>query len=248
MTETNNKDTSAKILALVSHKLRTPLSIITGYSEAISAQSKQEKFSHFTQKAFEEINKQGNKMAGLVDKILNFTRAEEMDARHLQKEEFEVKPLLVEAAGETLARQDEHGQLNIKNDRVTKGSLSVEINCQPSCRLNANKELIKTAAQEIMDNAFKFNNRIEKNLKIYIYNHGAQSSVSFKDTGAGIRPQDVNSVFERFYQVDDFFTGQIEGFGLGLPLVKRIMDLHGGSVSVVSDKNLGSIFTLNIPN
>ena len=88
---------------------------------------------------------------------------------------------------------------------------------------------------------------MEKIIKVQCANHGDSIPLSVRDYGAGIRPQDVNRVFEPFYQVDDFFTGQISGWGLGLPMVKRILDLHNGSISVVSDRGLGSIFTINFP-
>ena len=67
---------ATKMLSLVSHKLKTPLSIINGYSEAILSQSSKEKFSPFTAKALEEINKQGTKLCSLVDKLLFFNKVE----------------------------------------------------------------------------------------------------------------------------------------------------------------------------
>ncbi len=77
--------------------------------------------------------------------------------------------------------------------------------------------------------------------------HGDSISVSVRDYGAGIRPQDVNKIFERFYQVDDYFTGQIDGWGLGLCMVQKIVELHNGSINVISDRGLGSIFTVSLP-
>ena len=53
--------------------------------------------------------------------------------------------------------------------------------------------------------------------------------------------------FERFYQVDDYFTGQIDGWGLGLCMVQKIVELHNGSINVISDRGLGSIFTVSLP-
>ena len=95
--------------------------------------------------------------------------------------------------------------------------------------------------------AIKFNNKMEKVIKVQGTNHGDSISVSVRDYGVGIRPQDVARIFEPFYQVDDYFTGQVSGWGLGLPMVKYAVELHGGTVSVVSDRGLGSIFTINFP-
>ena len=107
--------------------------------------------------------------------------------------------------------------------------------------------MLKLCVCELLANAIKFNNKLEKIIKVQGTNHGDSISISVRDYGVGIRPQDVSKIFEPFYQVDDYFTGQISGWGLGLPMVQRILDLHRGSISVVSDRGLGSIFTLSFP-
>ena len=97
----------------------------------------------------------------------------------------------------------------------------------------------------------------EEDLLIITADHGCDPAFAGTDHtreyvpmlayGAGVRPQDVNKIFERFYQVDDYFTGQIDGWGLGLTIVKKIIDLHNGSISVISDRGLGTIFTASFP-
>ncbi|WP_428897557.1 His Kinase A (phospho-acceptor) domain-containing protein [Parelusimicrobium proximum] len=247
MSEVN--ELAAKVLSLISHKLRTPLSIINGYSEAIAAQSGKEKLSPFTEKAFEEINKQGNKMAALVDKLLRFAKIESMNREDVSRMVFNLRDVIEEASRTCLNRYEEDGKIEVAKDgTLAKGRSSVSITCQDDLTMYADKELMRDAFEELIDNALKFSNRLDKVVKVYCYRHSANISVSVKDTGVGIRPQDINTVFEKFYQVDDFFTGQVDGWGLGLPLVKRVMDLHTGSVSVVSDKGLGSILTVNIPD
>jgi signal transduction histidine kinase len=107
--------------------------------------------------------------------------------------------------------------------------------------------MVRLAVEELLENAIKFNNKLEKIIKVQVANHGDSISISVRDYGVGIRPQDVSLIFEPFYQVDDYFTGQVNGWGLGLPMVQRILNLHKGSISVVSDRGLGSIFTLSFP-
>lgn len=235
MDQDKNKDAGKKIISLVSHKLRTPVSVITGYSEAILMQGEKGR-SPFTQKAFEEIYKQGLKVAGLVDKLLTYNKADAMTPDAVKKVRFGLKELLEEVKKEVQPRHAETG----KSD--------VEIICAPDLFVDADRELFKTAVTELLDNALLFNNRMGKIIKINSSKSTAYTSVSIKDNGSGISPQDVNNIFEPFFQVDDFFTGQVEGWGLGLPMVKKIMDLHKGSVSVVTDKGLGSIFTITVPD
>lgn len=244
---TPHEDGATKILSLVSHKLRTPLSIINGYSEAIAANQTKDKLPPFTEKALEEIAKQGNKMAILIDKLLRFAQVESMSNADLKPVQFALKPVIQETAALCM-RRHENKALHTKNNVITNGSQTIEINCPDDLDIYADKELFAGVLDEMIDNALKFNNHIETSIKVFCYKQASSVAVSVKDSGSGIRPQDINKIFEKFYQVDDFFTGQIEGWGLGLALIKKICELHGGSVTVVSDKGLGSVFTVTLPN
>lgn len=235
-----------KMLSLVSHKLRTPLSIINGYSEAILSQASKENFSPFTTKALEEINKQGNKLCKLVDKLLFFNKVNNLTSKDLTKKTINLKNLLKLCAHDAVAH-DEELSSTPPTSTIAKCGTSIEIDCPSTLELQADEELIEFLVEEMLANAIKFNNKLEKIIKVQTAHHGDSISISVRDYGAGIRPQDVQKIFDRFYQVDDYFTGQIEGWGLGLTIVKKIMDLHHGSINVVSDRGLGSIFTLTFP-
>ena len=241
-----NDEGSAKMLSLVSHKLKTPLSIINGYSEAILSQSAKEKFSPFTAKALEEINKQGTKLCNLVDKLLFFNKVEALQPKDLAKKSINLKNLVKTSANDAISHDEETATVSAGSTISKKGTF-IEIDCPASLEIKADEELMGFLLEELMSNAIKFNNKAEKIIKVQCAHHGDSISISVRDYGTGIRPQDVNKIFERFYQVDDYFTGQIEGWGLGLPMVRKILDLHGGSISVISDRGLGSIFTVSIP-
>lgn len=235
-----------KMLSLVSHKLKTPLSIINGYSEAVLSQSGKEKFSPFTTKALEEINKQGSKTSLLVDSLVTFAKVADMKPEELKRTSVKLKNLLKTCANITVAKEDDVSTVPPTGTTVKRGTY-IEIDCPESLTVNADEKLLKYAAEELLTNAIKFNNKMEKIIKVQCANHGGSISISVRDYGAGIRPQDVAKIFERFYQVDDYFTGQVDGWGLGLPLVQKIMELHGGSINVVTDRGLGSIFTISLP-
>lgn len=239
--DSDTQEETAKVLSLVSHKLKTPLSIINGYSEAILSQSSKEKFSPFTAKALEEINKQGSKLYDLVDKLLFFNKVASLQPKDLVMKTFNLKELVQEAAKEAWALRTADAPDNEEKD------VKVEIDCPFSLEIKADPELWDFLVKELLINAAKFNNKTEKIIKVQCAHHGESISVSVRDFGEGIRPQDVNRIFERFYQVDDYFTGQVDGWGLGLPCIKKIVELHGGSISVVSDRGLGSIFTVSFP-
>lgn len=244
-TLTGNAD-ATKMLSLVSHKLRTPLSIINGYSEAILSQSAKEKFSPFTAKALEEINKQGTKLCDLVDKLLFFNKVENLQPKDLAKKHINLKNLAKNCANDAISHEEETSTMP-ETATIAKRGTFIEIDCPSNLEIKADEELLAFLLEELMTNAIKFNNKAEKVIKVQCANHGDSISVSVRDYGAGIRPQDVNKIFERFYQVDDYFTGQIDGWGLGLTIVKKIIDLHNGSISVISDRGLGTIFTASFP-
>ena len=238
---------NAHFLTLIAHKLRTPLSIITGYCEAVQTQAKNS-LSPFAEKALQEISTQGNHLSQLVDKLLAFNKVFNTREADLEKKEITLKPLLKECASYALTQEEIIPQAPAKSDdSSSRRGIFVEADCPAELTLCANEELLRLCMQELLSNAIKFNTRAEKIIKIQCVNHGNCISLSVRDYGTGIRPQDVQRIFEPFYQVDDDFTGQITGWGLGLTTVKRILELHHGSVNVVSDRGLGSIFTMNFP-
>lgn len=242
----NEHSFSDKILSLISHKLRTPLSIINGYSEAILSQADKEKFSPFTTKALGEIHKQGGRMSMLIDKLAAFTKVVSTQQNSLEKQPVQLKALIKACAAKAIAQNDEENLPTSKQDGVKRGTF-IEIDCSSQLTLNANEEMLGWCVCELLVNAIKFNTKMEKTIKVQATNHGGSISISVRDYGVGIRPQDVAKIFEPFYQVDDHFTGQVSGWGLGLTMVQRVLNLHHGSISVVSDRGLGSIFTLSFP-
>ncbi len=243
-----NQNLSSKALTLISHKLRTPLSIINGYSEAILSQAEKEKFSPFTTKALVEIHKQGGRMSLLIDKLMAFTQVLGADENNLEKQDINLKTLIKDCATKAIAKEEEESSLPAqKTEGSVKRGTFIELDCSSQLTLHANEEMLRLCVQELLANAIKFNTKMEKIIKVQGTNHGDSISVSVRDYGVGIRPQDVSKIFEPFYQVDDYFTGQVSGWGLGLAMVQRVLDLHKGSISVVSDRGLGSIVTLSFP-
>lgn len=234
-------------LTMIAHKFRTPLSIINGYCEAVQAQNKNA-LSPFAQKAMAEICLQGAHLSQLVDKLVAFNKVYAQTADTMEKKPIALKPLIKECAAHVLALEESlSGSSDTPSADTMRRGAFVETDCPDQLILHANTEMLQLCIEELLINAIKFNNKTEKVIKIQCLNHGNCVSLSVRDYGTGIRPQDVNRIFEPFYQVDDDLTGQVNGWGLGLTMVRQILELHGGSVSVVSDRGLGSIFTVNLP-
>jgi len=237
-------EAGTKVLSLISHKFRTPLSIINGYSDALMNQKHTEKMSAFGEKAIEEIHKQGNHLTYLVDRLIRFTKVEEMETKDIVKTPLHLRTLITAAALEIL--ENVEGDIEERGDVLVKGPVTLEISCSGDFSFMGDEGLAAAAVKELISNAVKFNLSANKNVNIYCQRHNNNVSLSVKDNGSGIRPNEINKIFDKFYQIDEYFTGQIEGWGLGLPFVKKVMELHGGMVSVVSDKGLGSVFTLTL--
>ena len=97
-----------------------------------------------------------------------------------------------------------------------------------------------------MDNAVKFTPENESiTLSLIEYNHEAELKIS--DSGIGIPESHLENIFKRFYQVDPARSGDEHGAGLGLHICKRIVDLHGGSISATKNKTKGTTFTIRLP-
>lgn len=240
------KDPAAKLLALVSHKLKTPLSIINGYSETILSTMQPGEMSSFNIEALRNINKQGQKMALLVDRLVHFSSINDLKETDLKKEEVKLSPILNEAAAKCVFRDD---AVNISSSEETmrrKGP-NMEIKCPEDTLIYVDKFLLLMAIEELLDNSIKFNNNMSKRLKLFYYSEDGLDIIAVADNGVGIKPENSNKIFETFYQVDDYFTGQIEGWGLGLALVKRIMALHKGHIALRSQHGVGTIISLKFP-
>ncbi|MFH1847863.1 MAG: ATP-binding protein, partial [Candidatus Omnitrophota bacterium] len=99
----------------------------------------------------------------------------------------------------------------------------------------------------LVENAVKFNDSEVVKLTISINKKDGKTEVSVKDNGIGIPPEDREKIFEKFYQGEKHFTGNVEGAGLGLALVKRLADSHDGQISLVSRIKEGTTFTFTLP-
>lgn len=240
------KDPASRVLSLISHKLKTPLSIINGYSEAILSQVVPGEMSSFNVKALEDINKQGEKLALLVDKLVRFSSVSNLTAKDAKKEIMKVRPVFSAVSTKCIMRDD---SLNIMSSDATirRHGPSIEIKCDPETQIFADKALVAIALEELVDNAIKFNNNVIKKIRMFYYEENGKDILAIADNGVGIKEEYIPQIFEKFYQVDDFFTGQIEGWGLGLALVKRIMNIHSGTISVRSQYGIGTIISLRFP-
>lgn len=128
-----------------------------------------------------------------------------------------------------------------------KRGLSVELNLKGERQpLFVNAELIKAAFSRLLLNAINFN-RKDGSISILARYELEQTSFVFTDTGEGIPSEEQSLIFGGLYQVADHLTRKVDGLGVGLAIVRRIVEAHGGKVSVESIPENGSIFTILLP-
>jgi two-component system phosphate regulon sensor histidine kinase PhoR len=125
--------------------------------------------------------------------------------------------------------------------------------CRFVCRVDpdlpslfADRDALVTVLANLIENAYRYSGD-EKEIQLQVYSSGGDVRFEVSDNGVGLSPKDQRKVFERFYQADRTLTGHRQGCGLGLNIVKHIVDAHGGEIEVVSSVEGGSKFTVVLP-
>ena len=221
-------------LSLMSHKLKTPLVAITGYTPMLLEDEELAK-NPFYKKALHSIHSQGLHLKQLVEKLISFSLIEAEEMRLEQKPNDAKK--LAEEAATALRPVLEDWKATVKLD----GSLDA----LPPILVDFEK--FREILKGLIENAAKFNPKPEKSVVISGKREGDRVTISIRDDGRGIPPEEFDKIFQRFYQIEESFTGQVEGAGLGLALVKRLVEVHGGTIRVESKIGEGSTFSVTVP-
>ena len=127
--------------------------------------------------------------------------------------------------------------------------IELNIDCPDSTtKVDINTIYFDHIIGNLFENAVKFNNNDTVKIDIKISNpKDGFVTVSFSDNGIGIPAEDYEKVFDKFYQVEKNFTGQVEGAGLGLPLVRMAIESAGGQINVTSELEKGTTFEFTLP-
>ncbi|MCB4790363.1 MAG: GAF domain-containing protein [Elusimicrobia bacterium] len=228
------KETMLKrdFISLVSHKLRTPLVAIIGYCPLLL---QDKNLNDFHKKAVSSIQRQGNHLARLVDKLINFTLIEN-DSLNLLKMVYSFK-LVAEKAVSNLKEYIEQESADV--------TINEDVGLMPDLKMDADK--IEAVIRNLTENAIKFNGKADKKVEVKAYENAGFFGLAIKDNGPGIPSEERTKIFDKFYQIEENFTGQVEGAGLGLNFVKKIIEAHGGKVGVDSQIGNGSTFYFLLP-
>ena len=218
-------------LSLISHKLKTPLASVIGFSDILLSEV-DDKVDPMTLKALQTINQQGTKVGELVDKLIRYTTLESPDAApHLA--DVPVDAAVAEA---------------LKGLREKIDAKAARIQYEPTgVSVAADHEMFVEVVKNLVENAFKFDPKPAPAVVVRARVEGDRFALSVTDQGPGIPPEAQQAVFSRFHQVEKDFTGQQDGMGLGLPFVKKVAELHGGTAVLDSRLGAGTTVTVTWP-
>jgi len=235
MNELLKEDSQYKsdFLAMVSHELRTPLTAIIAFTDILLAQDKFKDTSEA--KIITEIRQNSEILLGMINNILDLARLE-VGKNPLIMEMVDLVDVInnVENVITPLAR---HNQIHL----VARADPNLPL-------IQGDYEKIRRIVENLAGNAIKFTPKGgHVNISTTLAEDGRHVLIKVQDDGIGIAPEYLPYIFEKFVQVDSSSSRRYKGSGLGLALAKELTELHGGVITVESELNKGSTFTVILP-
>ena len=215
----------------MTHELKTPIASISLAAQMLSDESVT-KSPAMMKHLGGVINDESKRLRFLVEKVLQMSMFDRKKAVFKKKETDANE--LVETIANSFTLRVEH----------TGGKIYTEIEAVDST-IYVDEMHFQNAIFNLMDNAVKYKNP-DKPLDIYIrtWNEGGKLMISIRDTGMGIKKENLKKIFEKFYRVHTGNLHDAKGFGLGLAYVKKVVDLHKGEIKVESTYGRGTTFTI----
>ena len=221
-----------EFISTISHELRTPLTSMNGFVELLLDESDDPLTEQ--QRSFLATVRRGSiRLERLVNDLLLVAqlRAGKLDIRKTNADAVEVARQSVEAA------QAHAGQQAVQ--------LSLTAPPHPIL-IEADVVRLAQAIDNVLSNAIKFTPE-GGCVDVTLAENGDRVTVTVADTGTGMTAADIDRLFERFFRTDSAQANHIQGTGLGLPIVKAIVEAHGGTIAITSEPNIGTSFGISLP-
>lgn len=218
-------------VSTISHEFKSPLTSIRQLAEML--QAGRVPSEERRQRYYNVLLEQSERLSLLIDNILDFAKMEE-GKKEFEFEMVDMGPLLEELIS-TIQQQVRHEGFTVQAEIDT-----------PLPSIQVDRAAITQAITNLIDNAIKYSAGAKK---IYVrgFTENQYLVIAVQDFGVGIEPEEIDKVFERFYRGGDELTRTVKGSGLGLTLVKQIVQAHHGGVHVESEPGRGSTFSIKLP-
>lgn len=216
-------------IAIASHELRTPLGLILGNASLLKELSGEDVSEHA-----DAVLNSAMRMRVLIEDMTNLNMLQAGSANLvLSKRPLQpIVQLVYEEALGLVEAREQTIKLNLPTDTL---------------EAMVDEQKITMALTNLLNNAIRFTPK-ERELGLTLEQHGHEAWLRVHDDGIGLVPDELETVFDSFYQVEDHLTRQHDGLGLGLPIVKAIAESHGGRVWVESEgPDQGATFTIALP-
>jgi signal transduction histidine kinase len=214
----------------VSHELRTPLSLIRLYAETLEMGRLTSPEKH--QEYYRIIRKESERLTALINNILDFSRIE------AGRKEYDFR--------ETDMSELVHNTLDSYRYQLEQSGFQFEEKIDEVPPMRVDREAMARSLLNLVNNALKYS-QDRKYIGVNLYRDNGSVKLEVVDQGIGIPHQEQQKIFEKFYRVGDPLVHNTKGSGLGLSLVRHIVQAHGGEVAVDSAPGQGSKFTIVLP-
>ena len=215
----------------ISHELKTPLTLIRLYGETL--QRKENLTNEERKECYEIITKESERLSHLINNVLDFSRIE------MGRKEFDLeRGYLQDVVTETMESYRYHLE---KKGFSIHSEIAADIP-----EMSFDGEAIASVLVNLLGNAMKFSPG-KKDVTVKLFRDNGNAVMQVADKGIGISQKEIPKIFERFYQSENKGITEAKGSGLGLTLVKHIVEAHNGKIEVESEVGKGSRFTVRLP-
>ncbi|MCU0916110.1 MAG: ATP-binding protein [Planctomycetes bacterium] len=219
-------------VANVSHELKTPVTSIQGFVEALVDGSIKDPVQ--VERYLGIIARHTSRLNSIIEDLLTLSRLEEAgEQRALTFAVSPVKPVIEEA-------------IDLSGVKAEEKRIRVDLVCDNDVEARINPPLLEQAIINLIDNAVKYSPE-GSHIQVETHRSDGEVSIAVTDEGCGIPAEHLPRIFERFYVVDKSRSRKLGGTGLGLAIVKHIAQAHGGRVTVESTPGKGSTFAFHLP-
>jgi two-component system phosphate regulon sensor histidine kinase PhoR len=215
-------------IANASHELKTPITIIRGFAETLQDISLMS--PKMVKEVTEKIIRTCERLTHLVKSLLVLADVENMSDNRFRK--VDLVPLVENCTHMFLTA---HPKIRFSIENKLSQSL-----------VAADSDLLDLAIMNLLENSVKYSN-VPAQIEVFLEQENSQVSLTVADKGIGIPERDLPHIFDRFYTVDKARSRKFGGAGLGLSIVKTVVEKHRGSLKVTSEVGKGSTFTLSFP-